>query len=116
MEYIELYSSCADSEASLSPEAKSEGDEPLSSDGCGSSVGIGESLSAAAAAGGRRFPESRTFSAWCTGGGGGGSGLGGLSADRIGVAAVDVVVVAAVVLEDPLLLRLAAAAAAAAAA
>ena len=108
MEYIELNSSCADSEASLRLDAKSEGDEALSSEGCGSRVGMGESLSAA----GRLFPLSRTFSAWCTGGSG---GLEGLRADRIGVV-VEVVVVAAV--EEALLapLRLAAAAAAAAAA
>ena len=109
MEYIELNSSCADSEASLRLDAKSEGDE-LSSEGCGSRVGMGESLSAA----GRLFPLSRTFSAWRTGGGSG--GLEGLRADRMGVV-VEVVVVAAVVDALPAtLLRLAAAAAAAAAA
>ena len=60
MEYIELNSSCADSEASLRLEAKSEGDEELSSEGCGNKVGMGESLSAV----GRFLPLSRTFSAW----------------------------------------------------
>ena len=110
MEYIELNSSCADSEASLRLDAKSEGDDELSSEGCGSRVGMGESLSAA----GRLFPLSRTFSAWRTGGGSG--GLEGLRADRMGVV-VEVVVVAAVVDALPAtLLRLAAAAAAAAAA
>ena len=59
MEYIELNSSCADSEASRRLAAKSEGEEALSSEGCGSIVGMGESLSAA----GRLFPLSRTFSA-----------------------------------------------------
>ena len=124
MEYIELNSSCADSEASLRLEAKSEGDEALSSEGCGSSVGIGESLSTTAGSGsGRFFPLSRTFSAWCAGGppaaGCGGSGgiRDGLSADRMGVV-VEVVVVAATVLLEAARLppRLAAAAAAAAAA
>ena len=115
MEYMELNSSCADSEASLRLEAKSEGDEALSSEGCGSRVGIGESLSTGSG-NGRFFPLSRTFSAWCAGGpaGCGSGGRDGLRADRMGVV-VEVVVVGAVLLEARLP-RLAAAAAAAAAA
>ena len=121
MEYMELNSSCADSEASLRLEAKSEGDEALSSEGCGSSVGIGESLSTAGSGSARFFPLSRTFSAWCAGGppaagcGSGGS-RDGLRADRMGVVVEVVVVAATVLLEARLLPRLAAAAAAAAAA